>query len=360
MSGFSIRIMDRSFQNPLTLPPVKFMPERYSFAALGGPRAAVVQVDATEERAIWELLEYLRCPVEIYDERETCVWWGYISEVEINVGKLKVGVSLDTMYNSVAVMYTANNAKAMTAFAYDNVSVATYGVKELVVTLSEANEQTALSYRDNLLIMSKYPTPKIDIAENNKISATINCDGWITTLDWKYYSYVYSGDLSNKTQIENIVNSAGQFLTGVDWRGTISTPSSDPNRNGDTTALHNLLNLLDAGSGNKRLLAQVTRDRRLLVYPEPDSDPYRPDMYLLSDGTVQNIWGDPYYASVCPVGVWARLKDVIPGSVDLGLIADPTMLFIEEAEYDIARRRYLPTARLQKNPLSIGTRLSDG
>jgi hypothetical protein len=352
--------MDRGFQNPLTLPPVEFVPERYSFSAVGGPRSAVIKVGAAEERAMWELLEYLRCPIEIYDDREACVWWGYVSNVEINVGKMKVGVSLDTMFNNIAVIYTVNNAKAITAFEYDAVSVAIYGVKEFIATLSGANEQTALSYRSSLLDMSKYPTPTIDIAENTGLSATINCAGWFETLDWKYYSYTGSGDLSNKTQIENIVNTAGQFLTGIEWRGTINTPSSDPNRNGDTTALHNLLELLDAGSDNKRLLAYATRDRRLIVYPEPDPDPYRPEIYLLSDGTVQNVWGDPYYASACPAGVWARLKDVIPGSVDLGLIADPTMLFIEEADYDIENSRYLPTARLQKNPLSVGTRLRDG
>ncbi len=358
--SFSIRIMDRGFQNPLTLPPVEFIPERYSFHAIGGPKSAIIQVRGTNERAIWELIEYLRYPVEIFDDRESCVWWGYINQIEINVGRLKVGVSLDEMYNQIAVIYTVNNAKAITPFAFDSNSVSTYGVKELVATLSDANEATALAYQSNLLNAAKYPVPTIDISESEALSATITCAGWFETLDWKYYSYTGSGDLSNQIQIENIVNNAGQFLTGIEWRGTISTPSSDPDRNGDTTALHNLLDLLDAGSGSKRLLASVTRDRRLIVYPEPDPDPYKPEIYLLSDGSVQNIWGDPYHATTCPVGVWARLKDVIPGSVDLGLIADPTMLFIEEAEFDVQMNRYLPAARLQRNPLVIGTRMMDG
>lgn len=516
-SKFSIRIMDRGFQNPLTLPPVEFIPERYSFHAIGGPKSATIQVKAASERAVWELLEYLRCPVEIFDDRESCVWWGYINSVEINVGSLKVGVSLEEMHNQIAVLYSEGNAKAATAFAYDSTSVAAYGTKELVATLSEGNQPMAEAYRDNLLNAAKFPIPVIDIADRQSdLSATIECAGWFRTLDWKYYArsglqeaydvegsatqdigrtssnqriaqsfyfndqnqwvlanvrircrkvgspgdnlvldvcessgsqpgtalasislgnneistslgwmdfpfyqsgqvqlspnttywlvlrrsgaldnnnyyvagvneqldytrgvfrlfngstwasrspdadmnFQLTGYLDNLIQIGDIIESASQFLTGWELRGVTSNLASDPARNGDTTALHNLVNLLYAG--NSRLLATVTRDRRLIVYPEPAPDPYRPDIYLLSDGSVQNIWGDPYYATTCPIGIWARLKDVIPGSVDLGLIADPTMLFIEEAEYDIENRRYLPVTRMQTNPLSVGTRMRDG
>ncbi len=515
--SFSIRIMERNFQNPLTLPKVDFKPERYSFHAIGGPKSATIQIKGANERAVWELLEYLRCPVEILDDRESCVWWGYVNSVEINVGSLKVGVSLEEMHNQIAVMYSEGNAKAMTAFAYDGVSVATYGTKELVATLSEANQAMAEAFRSNLLNAAKYPIPIIDITDRRSdLTATLNCFGWFRTLDWKYYArsglreaydiegiatqdvgrastnqriaqsfyfddqyqwslanvrvrcrkigspgdglimevcassanqpgtviasytlnnseistslgwvdfpfyqsgfvqlspnttywlvlrrsggldnnnyyvvgvneqlgynrgifrlfngstwasrspdadmnFQLTGYLDNTIQIGNIIDSASQFLTGWELRGVTAGVVSDPARNGDTTALHNLVNLLS--TGNNRLLATITRDRRLIVYPEPAPDPYRPDIYLLSDGSVQNIWGDPSYATTCPVGVWARLKDVIPGSVDLGLIADPTMLFIEEAEYDIENRRYLPTTRLQNNPLSVGTRMRDG
>lgn len=355
-SKFSIRIMDRGFQNPLTLPPMEFVPERYSFHAIGGPKSATIQVKAANERAVWELLEYLRCPVEIFDDRESCVWWGYINSVEINVGSFRVGVSLNEMYNQIAVIYSDGNSKATTTFAYDSVSVATYGVKELIVTLSDGNQALAEAYRDKLLSASKFPIPIIDIADRQSvISATIECSGWFSTFDWRYYSR-NTEYLDVQSQITEIVSAAGQFFTGVDFVEVSSTPISNAARDGNTTALSNIRELV-LGSG---LLAKTTRDRRLVILQEPVLDPYRPDIYLLLDGSVQNIWGDPYYATTCPVGIWARLKDVIPGSVDLGLIADPTMLFIEEAEYDIENRRYLPVTRMQTNPLSVGTRMRDG
>ena len=36
-----------------------------------------------------------------------------------------------------------------------------------------------------------------------------------------------------------------------------------------------------------------------------------------------------------PVGEWVRLKDVIPGVVDLTKLVDPSLQFIEEAKWSI-------------------------
>jgi len=58
---------------------------------------------------------------------------------------------------------------------------------------------------------------------------------------------------------------------------------------------------------------------------------------------------------VCPVGVWARLKDVIPGSVDTSKLADPTLMFVDEAEYEPATDSLKFTPRGLLNVWEIGT-----
>jgi len=40
------------------------------------------------------------------------------------------------------------------------------------------------------------------------------------------------------------------------------------------------------------------------------------------------------------VAIWCHLVDVIPPTVDLALVADPSLFFIEEAEYDVASGSY--------------------
>jgi hypothetical protein len=35
----------------------------------------------------------------------------------------------------------------------------------------------------------------------------------------------------------------------------------------------------------------------------------------------------------CPTGEWCALKDVLPPTLDVGLMADPSLFFVERAEY---------------------------
>jgi len=48
----------------------------------------------------------------------------------------------------------------------------------------------------------------------------------------------------------------------------------------------------------------------------------------------------PVPLSDCPVAVWVRLKDVIPGSANTSRLSEPSIFFVEEAEYNPSNNTY--------------------
>lgn len=526
---FTVQIYDRAFQIPLTVPDLVFTVERYSHSAIGGPRAATIQVSG-QARGLWDLLEWLRAPVEIYDARRTMVWWGYLNAVEVSIDAVRVRVGLDGMSNRVAVAYAHVEAgsetagtRATTAWQQDDDSAATYGVKEMLAQIGSASGDQASAARDALLEDFHFPTAEVHILPGQAAidSAVLHLRGWWDTLNWRYYSQLagkeaYEGDgvgtqdagrtsanqrigqsfqlasaggweaaavtlklrkvglpvdevvielcadaggvpggvltsisagaagvptsLNQYTfnfaplagggfyflqpgtiywlvvrrsgainndhyyqvdvdeglgylrgalrlwngsswiarspdadlnfqvlggrettlQIADIVAASGQFLTGtlIEER---SNMISNPYRRGDNTALYEIEELLRSGTvGGRRLLAQINRNREVVVWAEPQRDAYSAEVFIKRDGKIENRWGDPYYATLCPVGVWALLKDVLPSNLDLGRLADPTLIFIEEAEFDALRGMYVPTARGQQSPHELASKLVEG
>jgi len=361
---FSVRLLERGFENPLILPAVELIPAQYTWNTMGGPHSADIDVKTTskDSRSIWELLEWLRCPIEIFDHNQTCVWWGYVSEIEISVGALTVGVTMDSMSNKVATLFeTDTKQKATTTWNQDDGSVSTYGTKELLLTSTTIGQDAAEFLRDEFLNFYKKPIPNMSIeGAKGELSARLNCRGWWSTLSWKYYSAIAGAAVPTTTQIANIISACGQFITGTQINN-VSGISVDPFRQGDNDGLFEAESLLEIGSSSgKRLISTVTREREVIIAEEPALDPYKIGIYILEDGSLKNLWGDASYASMCPVGAWAQLKDVIPGSLDFGLLADPTIFFIEEATYDIANERYIPVPRGQNSPFGIGTKISEG
>lgn len=131
---------------------------RYSWRAVGGPESAVLRLDG---EGGWgdAAFELARCPLEIWDEDGRCVWWGFISRVEKHAGGAPVyAVDVEALANRVAVAYLDHEfghasvgLRQTTAWVEDAVSVHAFGRKEALVTLNNANEQTALAERSRVL-----------------------------------------------------------------------------------------------------------------------------------------------------------------------------------------------------------------
>jgi hypothetical protein len=320
-------------------PPVSPRVLSYSQTVIGGPKQATLELTA-DRKVLLEYLNKLRVPVEFTDERGQKVWWGYIADVSLQVGAVTVGVSLDTMSNKIAIVYslvtpgTATvGTRAITAWATDTASVAQYGTKELLASISGATAAQAEQARDIFLAQKKYPIPTVALADQNEGKATIHCRGWWDTLGWRQYANAGTTSVATTTQISAIVTACGEFLTATDIYNVSGITSSEY-RDGDTTALAEILDLLKAGTtSGARLLSKVTQERQVRVYSEPLISAYK---YILNrDGALTTVTSDTLLdKKLCPVGEWVRVQDMV--DYDMGLIADPSYFFIEEAEYTVS------------------------
>ena len=326
--SLTVHIQSRAFSDELQTLPVRYKVQRYSWSVFGGPKQAEISVTAEDENDLWEMIERLRCPLIIYSEKGDPVWWGYIAEVELIIEGWSLGVNIDSMYNRVAVAYTDEEGRKTTDWLEDAVSATEYGKKELLLTNSGSAQAHAEAARARALAEKKFPRPIH--AEGGDAGVVLRCRGWYDTLGWLYYQNVGIDPVDTATQAAAIATTAGQFLSAVD-QGVSSGLEISEFRDGDGLALYEIEELLKMGTSNfRRMLASVDINRRLRIYEEPDeSKPY----YITKKRELSDELDTPIRKEICPVGVYARLKDVIPGSLDTTKMADPTLVFIESAEY---------------------------
>jgi hypothetical protein len=142
------------------------------------------------------------------------------------------------------------------------------------------------------------------------------------------------------------------FLTAVrieTGSGVYSSQYAD----GDGLLCERVEALLKSGTTNgRRLLATVTRERTVRVYEEPASGVN--DYLLTAQGDLQDSWELPQAKEKCTVGVWAKLKDVIPATVDTSKLADPSRMFIESAEFNAESLAYVPEPRSLQSVWELG------
>ena len=180
-------------QTEIIQAPLTFTVQKYSWAGMGGPKQATIVATGTEED-LANLVNYLRCPVAIYDDQEI-VWWGYVNQIDLNLSKFSITASLDDMYNNVAVAYEQIGAgssvgtRQTTAYNSDPTSVAEYGTKSALETSTGTTGTHANADRDRILSEQKYPILGFPTKNTSGVSSvTFTCNGWWKTLEWQYYA----------------------------------------------------------------------------------------------------------------------------------------------------------------------------
>lgn len=180
----NIYLQDRSFANvPRTGLARALRADTLSWHAIGGPkRARIVSENVTDPFAYLNLLRY-GVTVELDG---LPVWWGYVHSVRAP----GISVSLDGVYNSVAVRYGVLGAgdvvptdSAITAFAIDTVSQAELGTLEYITEMEQADAATAVARRD--LFLSQRSNPLLVPDSPGGRSVTLECRGWWDTLGMK-------------------------------------------------------------------------------------------------------------------------------------------------------------------------------
>jgi hypothetical protein len=307
--------------------------ERYSWNAVGGPEKAYLTIP--ENADMWELLKFLRCPVEIYGGDGRLNWWGYVNRVSIPRGEQRVGLGLDSLFNYVSFKYNT----ATTSASSDAVSITEYGQKEKLLYDPNIGQPGAERSRDIYLASNKYAHPEIEFA-GGQDTVRIECYGWYQTLDWKYYTHTSTGNVSDTTQITAIVTAAGQFIAGTiieDGSGL----TSDDGRDGSQTALYYVNQILNAGTSHFRpLLSTVDRNKYLHIW-ERDKEPPEgtPKFSLTKDGGLVTPTDDIVPPEWCISGAWVQVKDVpISAKSTMSLHS----VFVQRAEYraDVNKTSY--------------------
>lgn len=212
MTQLDIHFKRRDFGDSVTWPQVQFRVTRMSWKAQGGPDEAVIEARGPVN-ALFDLMEMLRCPTEIHESGEV-IWWGYANSATVQVGAISIGVSLEDMYNRVAVLYAETNMSGVvdgtveTSWIQDDTSVATFGTKEKRFSMHEGTALQAAAFAARALAESKYPRAIHQFnAAQGEASAKITCRGWWNTIYWQYYS-----DLGSKESYEDI--GTGIFSVG--------------------------------------------------------------------------------------------------------------------------------------------------
>lgn len=305
--------------------------ERMEWSVYGGPKRARLKLTGSPAD-LWDAIDCLSYRIEITESGKYPVWWGMVNEVSVQTENGQFGLSLDDLYNRIMVTYsyvapgtTTVGERRDTEWIEDANSIEYFGYRELRLSQAGLTEEEAIATRDTALSISSWPVAPPSLEATGEVAATIHCVGWWDTLDWRYYANSSTAAVDTTEQIETIISTSGQFITGVDSYIQSGIVSSQY-RNGENRALFEIEKLLKMGGPNKRrLLADVLPSRGVRIYEEPSK--YATLLYTPDNCIVSSV-GDVEVEPANAVGQWIRLIDFVPYDADLHLI-DPTLQFIE-------------------------------
>jgi hypothetical protein len=208
--GLYLEWQNRQFEDAAADPGLVFEVAEMHWDAYGGPKKAILDVSGPE-RALWDLLEWLRYGVMIRTGISERAWWGYVHQVMVIQEGGRIRMSLDEMANCVKVAYAylppgsqGTGDQRETDWAEDAASIAEYGRRELIQSMDGATDAVAEARRDAILAARRYPQGQYDAAAvgmgsaappahssgyaKRPSSAQIELRGWWETMGWRYAS----------------------------------------------------------------------------------------------------------------------------------------------------------------------------
>ena len=151
-------------------------------------------------------------------------------------------------------------------------------------------------------------------------------------------NFIVLGKEATTTQIETLISTVGSLLTD-----TIITDASGLSTNqfriGDKTGYNEMIELCEFGTTNGlRILFRVLEDRQVELYEEPAL--YAADYSIDEYGTIRDNLGNHILPQDCPVGMWLRYESDWISNVDTTKINNAGFVFVEQAEYNVAKNEY--------------------
>jgi len=215
----------------MTQPAGKIRVDEMSWSIFGGPEAAHLSTEG-HLNALYDLANYLRCPLTVYNAQGTPVWWGFLNQATLEIGDFRLIYSLDSMSNKVAVRYSYlaplgdRGEVCSTAWAEDAPSQALYGTKETILRRALIDQGFAEQLRDLTLEERALPQAELErIAGGHaQARASLSCLGWMHSLDWIYY--MTSAGLIANYAAQNGTQYLGNTYSDL-WLAESITPTVD-------------------------------------------------------------------------------------------------------------------------------------
>lgn len=261
-----VRLTYRDLVQAFALEGLTLEVEEYGFSTDGGPKDCTITARGSED-ALQQLFNILRGKVEVIGPDAETVWWGCLWSVVIHDNKLNYGFSLDGLANKINIIYlqqTVNQqysgagTQAETGFGSDTLSIAEYGTFEKRLRSGNMSSSAALSERTKELTNRADPLFVLDTGGmGGELTATIECRGWIETLDVRLYENS-SGNAAGFEDNSVITSEVDQFLgrahptkTTVKWTATTSMYDSSATMAISASAPFNHIWVSGTASNNK-------------------------------------------------------------------------------------------------------------
>lgn len=160
--------------------------------------------------------------VEMYDEKGTLDWEGFVNKVVVNTGTTKIQANREDMANKIFVRYNdAGTVKRSTTITNTD-SSGRYGIKERVLVGGEVSLGVADQHAQQVIDWIGWPSPAVrEINLGGRVldrpSLEISCLGyWHTLSDRVYNQTALTTDADLSVVIANIITAVGEFIASTD------------------------------------------------------------------------------------------------------------------------------------------------
>lgn len=204
----------------------------------------------------------------------TC-WEGQLAAITLTAGQRRRAIGLDKLANRLRCRYTdVGGATAVTTATSNAASIALYGTKDAVISMSNVTPTQASGAAARALAQWKDPQqqPSTQITTGNlgDVRVDLLFRGWYWTLGWVVTSRTSTTTTATNTQIGDLIAASGVGIGATN--NFLSTSTSNLGSTGvsateliapDTTYLEKIEQLVSQGDGADRWVLMCLENRAL-------------------------------------------------------------------------------------------------
>lgn len=230
MQRYTAKLFKTGFGGAAASLPIdlQLVPVNWTANDRGGCHSAELTASGSED-SLAGLASWLGDRVEIYNGGGDLVWWGILWDLEIKLGGIQVDLSMDSIYNRVAVTYPyvladGSEESRTTDWVEDTSSVTRYGKRELLYGMPSSIRDGANDVRDKLLEQYRLPAPTLRTQPQQEYSARLVAMGLWRRAEGVYFTNFDGLEEHDGESGEQII---GRHLTSTAISFGTSTPGGE-------------------------------------------------------------------------------------------------------------------------------------